>query len=375
MAGSKKVLTPLHNPNIPDSAETDDYSSQTLQKETSAITCRAGTESLNNEMFLIVQISGKVIARKEQSHITAKILLEDITSGFNDPQPILCGKSSSNDSGAFIHKADIGKLPRAEMKIEDWMTIDRIPIKSFKLARHGLRKLQMIVSLHLHDTNETLAKAENTFEYHNTDIGYIDFEENKEVIKTLTVSLAFSVSAIGKKPQDQEVDIIRDWAVENLGIEGKRELKQFKKSLKKTVKFFRSGKKLDTDRMSSQLAQVAPIAYRYDMLELCMKVAQAKGTVTDEEMNFLKKEAELLRIGPDKFHSMMETYLPAEMHQTKDAMTILGITGDMTDEQVLAHLNSEYRKWNARVTHADEQIRKQAEQALELIAQTRSQYT
>ena len=45
-----------------------------------------------------------------------------------------------------------------------------------------------------------------------------------------------------------------------------------------------------------------------------------------------------------------------------------------TDEKI-AELNEEYRKWNARVTHPDADIRQQADQILSLIADLRSRRT
>ena len=52
---------------------------------------------------------------------------------------------------------------------------------------------------------------------------------------------------------------------------------------------------------------------------------------------------------------------------------LLGIAPEMDEETFRKRLNEEYRKWNARVTHPDAQIRGQADQILTLIAEIRTQ--
>ena len=57
----------------------------------------------------------------------------------------------------------------------------------------------------------------------------------------------------------------------------------------------------------------------------------------------------------------------------EDASQLFGLSSDMDEQSFRKRLNEEYRKWNARVTHPDEQIRRQADQILTLIAEIRSQ--
>ena len=53
---------------------------------------------------------------------------------------------------------------------------------------------------------------------------------------------------------------------------------------------------------------------------------------------------------------------------------MIGITADMTPDDIRTHLSSEYRKWNSRVAHGDEKIRARAEQMLLLIGEARSKF-
>jgi len=190
------------------------------------------------------------------------------------------------------------------------------------------------------------------------------------------VPLAFAVSASDNKLYDCEVELIKKWARANIDVcqtsrEAKRKLE---KALDKTVGFFRDGNQLDTFKICKAIAEITPVGERYDILELCMRVAQANGTVSAEEATLLKKLADWLEVDSNKFHSMMDEILPAGMHEVEDVEAILGVTSDMDKEQTRKHLNKEYRKWNARVTSADPKIQSQADYMLKFIAEVRHEY-
>ena len=56
----------------------------------------------------------------------------------------------------------------------------------------------------------------------------------------------------------------------------------------------------------------------------------------------------------------------------EDPRALLGLTEEMSEQEIHQKLTAEYRKWNARVTHPDAAVRAQADQMLNLIAQFRS---
>ena len=205
----------------------------------------------------------------------------------------------------------------------------------------------------------------------------MNLQENIERTNILAVALAFAVSAADNKLYDCEIELIKNWAKDNIlenCASDKDELK-LDKALEKTIAFFRSGNKLDTYNICDEIVGIAPLAQRYDILELCLYVAQSKGSVSAEEVTFLKNMADWLEVDTDRFRIMMEKVLPVDMHEVRDIEAILGITSDMSKERVRKHLNKEYGKWNSRVTNADPDIQTQADQMLKLIAEARSQYT
>ena len=120
--------------------------------------------------------------------------------------------------------------------------------------------------------------------------------------------------------------------------------------------------------------QIAPIAQRYEILNFCLHVAGADGVAATEELDILARFAGWLAVDEDRFRAMVEKILPVGMHEVEDMEIVLGVRPEMSKEKARQRLNRQYRKWNARVTHFNPEIRTQAGHMLKLIAQTRNEY-
>ena len=80
----------------------------------------------------------------------------------------------------------------------------------------------------------------------------------------------------------------------------------------------------------------------------------------------------MLEIHRDRFLSIAQKILLSTDCKIEEPSKLLGIASDMDEESFRKQLNEEYRKWNARVTHPDAQIRSQADRILTMIAEIRS---
>jgi uncharacterized tellurite resistance protein B-like protein len=240
----------------------------------------------------------------------------------------------------------------------------------------GNRKLRFRTSILSRQSGEQLAWATFTLCYENPDFGYIDLQENIQRTKTLAVALAFAVSAVDGKLYDCEIELIKNWARKNVDISqaSDKARKTLEKALNKTVAFFSSGNQLDIYKICKEIVEIVPVAQRYDILDLCLKVVKAKGTASAEEINLLKNLAEWLEVDTNRFRAMVEKTLPVDMHQIRDQEVILGLSSDMGKEKTREQLNKEFIKWNSRVTSSDPAIQSQADQMLKLIAEARRQY-
>ncbi len=330
-----------------------------------------------------VEICGAIHAPDDMCRTALKISVSDITDGASKAQVILVrskrgASATMSDGSVFCYKAELGKLPNRINILSDWTEVAQLRPDLTVLPRRGWRTLQFDLSISMADSKHELANTRCTFAYENPEIGYVDLQENIERVKVLAVALAFVVSAADDKLYDCEIDLIKDWARDNILDDSEQNSEQARskldKALEKTINFFQAGNTLNAHQICAEIIEIAPIAQRYDILELCLYVAQASGSVTAEELEILKNLAQWLEVDREKFRVMMAKVLPVEMHEVKDVEAILGIRSDMSREKTRQHLNREYSKWNSRVTNSDPEIQSQADQMLKLIAEARSQY-
>ncbi len=325
-----------------------------------------------------VEICGSIHAPQDVSSANLNISIVDVTEPRSQGEPVhaLVKQWQMPDSSVFFYNANLGKLPHQVTTISDWTSIALLRLDWLSLPRKGKRELMFITSIFPAEGGEQLACARCYFAYHNRDFGYLDLQENDQRAKTLAVTLAFAVSAADNKLYDCEVELIKNWARENIDLSeaSNKERRKLEKALNETIAFFQDGNQLNNYDICREIVGIAPLAVRYDILNLCLYVAQANSSVTQEELTVLKDLANWLEIDMDKFREMVEKVLPVDMHEVLDVETILGVTSDMNKEKARQHLNKEYSKWSARVISSDPEIQSQADQMLKLIAEARSQY-
>ncbi|MFH1718360.1 MAG: tellurite resistance TerB family protein [Planctomycetota bacterium] len=330
-----------------------------------------------------MEICGSIHAPDDMCRTALKISILDITDGPSMAQAVQVrakhrASAAASDGSVFCHTAELGKLPHRVTVLSDWTAAAQLRPDLTVLPRKGWRDLQFDLSISSADTDQELAHARCTFAYENPEIGYVDLQENIDRTKVLAVALGFVVSAADNKLYDCEIELIKNWARDNILDDSEQSSEQARskldKALEKTIDFFRAGKTLNASEICTEIVEIAPLAQRYDILDLCLYVVQASGYVSAEELEALKNLANWLEVDGEKFRVMMEKVLPVEMHEVRDIETILGISSDMSREKTRQHLNREYSKWNSRVTNADPEVQSQADQMLKLIAEARSQY-
>jgi tellurite resistance protein len=349
------------------------------------LNCRVRLKKLKEDNRLSdalgVEICGSIHAASEGCQAALKVSILDITDALPLAVQIQVKPTASVTGPAvtpFCHRAELGKLPNQVTILSDWTGVGQFSLEKLLFPRKGSRTLQIETFILSARSGQELAHARCIFDYDNPTLGYMDLQENAERTKVLAVALAFAVSAADGNLYDCEIELIKNWARDNILDNPEQacdeDAHKLDKALGKTIAFFRAGNNLDACGICREIVGIAPAAQRYDILELCLYVARASGSVTGEELTLLKNLAGWLEVNPDRFRVMVEKVLPIDMHQVKDVETVLGITSEMDKEGVRRHLNKEYSKWNARVTNSDPGIQTQADQMLKLIAEARSQY-
>jgi tellurite resistance protein len=363
---------------------------QTPQPDIEVLNCRIELTKQEKENpvsdVFAVKICGSIRAAGDTCYASLKISIMDVTDGVSAAAPVhtqikqwqmqASHTSGGQGSPVFCYSADLGKLPNQTTILSDWTAVAQLRADWLTFPRKGKRNLQFQISVLSRESGEELACAKCNFTYENTSPGYIDLQENISRTKALAVPVAFAVSAADRKMHRREIDLIKNWVKSNVDLSEASDdvMRELDRALDKTVAFFRDGNKVNIYKICKELVKIAPLAQRYDILELCLYVAQADGVASAEELAILKNLASWLEVDADKFRAMMEKILPVNMHEVRDTEVILGVTLDMDKEKSRRQLNKEYIKWHSRVTNSDPHIRAQADQMLMMIADARSQY-
>ena len=327
---------------------------------------------------LVTDICGAIHAPSDGHEVAVRISLSDVTDDAAEPLPVLNRPKHGplNGSSHFVHQSDMGKLCRHETVLENWTTVAQLSPERFVLPRCGARKLKYAVSVVSQETGSELARAECVGTYENVETGYLDIEDNIQRAKTLAVGLAFSVGAANGDLLDPEFNVISAWVKTNFGstnVSAGAQL-ELERALQKTATFFRRGGTLDAKQICGEIVEIAPLVGRLEILDLCLRVAAAKGLVTSAELTLLKDLSDWFEIDRSRLRAMVEKILPVEMHESQDAEMILGVTTEMDKEEARHQLNREYAKWSSRVISSDPSIRRQADQMLQLLAEARTEY-
>lgn len=335
-------------------------------------------EQEQQEDVFVVKIQGVIHAPKDSRHTIVQIVVTDVTQGISKAKPAHSSleRWQMDDSSVFCYSTELGRLPRAVTELSDWTTVAKIKTDWLTLPRSGKRELLIVVSILSQKSGEKIASAYYNFIYDNPYLGYIDLQENIEQARILGVTLGFAVAVADKDLADCELELIKNWAKSNIDAFNKssRAKRQLERALNRTVNLLNNGHQIDTHGVCEEIVKLAPLDQRLDILQFCMYVAKATGSVTEIGFNVLKDISELLEIDRDEFFSMAERFIPPDICRVKDFGLLLGVTSDMSSEQARKQLNKQYRKWSARVTNFDPEIHEQAASMLKYIAKARSRY-
>jgi hypothetical protein len=351
------------------------------QPRSDVLNCHAELVSEQQANWLVdafrVEICG-TIHTAVPCNAFADVRITDITDGADHAKAVYAPageKWSFEISDVFRCRVELGKLPANGITLPDWLTIASIPPKQILLPKSGCRNLEFETSIISCENGELLACASWSLIYNNTATGYIEVQEAVRRAKITASALAFAVAAVGGKMSASALRIVRDWTKDNIDIS--KASNRIRCVFDKLIAFIAARRPDCTgmyiSRLCKKMIESVPLKIRYDIMNLCLHVA-AESAPSPQRVALLKDIAAAIRIEREKFREMAEKVLRLGMYEVQDAEINLGITADMNKTEILSQLTREYRKWNARITNRDPQIKSQAEHMLQLIAQTRDQY-
>ena len=331
---------------------------------------------ISMEVFT-VEMQGSITAPMNNCPILKTITLFDITKGEDDQQPVLCSLDNLQyqDTVAFF-SSSMDTLPFIMSLIPNWQSLLSVPIETLTFPARGERILLFTVSMTaLNGT--VLATSQFKISYMNTRPGYIDSMKSRLRAAELAVKLAVSVSAVDGSFAGTEGGVVQEWIKKRIASSAESHREQVKEKLNRAVEVaMNASASADPDDMihlCNDLIEMTPIPAasmgdKYDILELCLKVASADGIAMDVELDLVNSLADSLGVDHGRFRTMTEKILPVNIHETEDVNKILGIDPSWSREEKRKHLRKENRKWRALATHSDPEKQKQASQMQELIS-------
>lgn len=338
-------------------------------------------ESEEEAETFVVKMRGRVEVPTEMHDTDVQVLIADITTNKERPEPVLSNvrQWQMEDSPVFCHITHNGRIPRRVAILSDWVVIATVGADALRFPRRGSRKLRFVTSIISRESGGELAYASSVIDYESTQTGYIDEKENSKKSECLCVQLAVAVGSEGDKVGEKTTEIIEKW-IAGRGESCKSQTEKSESTerlsniLKESVDLYTSGKEFDIEAMCRYLSENATITDRYEMMKVCLEIVRTGGEAFSKQTSLLTQISEWLGIDKDKFRAMSQKIIPPGSEKQADMEFLLGIHKDMEIDQIRELLNNEYQKWNARVTHPDTSIQKQADFMLRIIAEARRKY-
>ena len=188
--------------------------------------------------------------------------------------------------------------------------------------------------------------------------------------------LAFAIAGVRRRPSRTQFRLVGEWILPDISWQALSWWTRYRfhrtlRSLSRTTKQIPHRR---LRRLCANINRIAPMAQRYPIMALCLALCRTNKRLFREETDLLWRFSEWLELDPQRVRSMVEKTLPIHQHEISDLPSLIGLSSTLSVEAALRQLNREYAKWNARVTHADRSIQRQAAQMLDLIARERGRY-
>jgi hypothetical protein len=339
-----------------------------------------------------IQVRGGVPVAADGSPVEFRVHLYDGPE--DNLMPVLCSLSQlqEHETEAFEWRSEVIAMP-IQNGLSEWTTMLTVPKEVLVFPASGERRMGFQFSAiaannppHFEygftdgSTGLMYAVCSTTRQYENQDEGYQDGPENRRITLHAAIELSLHMAGLGGEVGRPEAEVVKKWMASV--VEGMpEEIRKAEKSEMGAV-----AKRAFNAAVNGE-SEIAPIVTRmngaasqqekYNALELCMDVMAADGKAEAAEMEALDRIANMLRVDNQAYRELREQRIAklSDVEEVSDNLnTMLGITPEMTPDEVRSHLSAEYRKWNSRVGHADEKIRSRAEQMLLLIGDARSKF-
>ncbi len=321
------------------------------------------------DRFLCVSMSGGIRVACDNLDTDVRVELLDVTGGQGSAEPVLSAEPQwqQSQSPVFHYQAHNGVIPSRHSVLPKPVSIVKIPLHQLRFARRGRRKIQVQVAITSRDHQQVFARAQTSTEYVARRDGFVEMQERHEAVLRAAVELA---CAAAEQPHMADAaDLIGDWLAE------KTQHFTPRSSLTEPLdRLMQSEGTMDTAAACECILAWGRKSDAAATMDLVLQVAALHSEPSGRQETLLWSLAEQLAISGQRFQMLCQKRLLREHCSACWAPLLLGIRGQLPPDELRSRLNEQYRKWNARVTHVDAEVRRQADIILSLIAEVRSQH-
>ena len=327
---------------------------------------------------------------------TSELVL--VTSIFDDTDDELMAVISSLDffkekhTDGFQNVVEAGTI-RPNEGYRNWIKVATLYPETLTGTHRGKRKIKAFVSAMPPDqvslitwgrtqkdmTIFSTATAEVEMELNEK--GWVESQEERDLAKQLMVKIAVSVACADGDMNPAEGKAIQSWIKDQLRGVSDFKLERVKSELNGALKEafleFQNGE-LDQYTLVLKLKDLDLHSLNQGLLEFLVAVIGADDEITQDEMAIIKKIGEQLGVDYDDIKAMSDKAF-LEMgsipKSENELEALLGIDPTWDSPKILAHLRSEFSKWNGRIQALeDDEEKEKAQRMLDAIATARQKY-
>lgn len=324
-------------------------------------------QSENQDTFFQVSMIGRLPVPDKKHDTEVRITIRDITESVFNPLAVLTVSDQfrAADDASFELTADHGPVPNPESVLAEWVQIAQIPCHLLRFAYRGRRKLQFEISIFSKHTRQEIVSDRQVHEYVSCVDGYMELRQRRMDVLKASVNLVLPIFDDQQVPAGLD-DFLVEWISRHTNVELPGE---HINSIVEAAQQQQTNFQQDCDVLMAYGSQKDRLA----VVRMALETAIFRGYCAEASFHQLSRVVSGLDIPKDRFLELSQKIILSSDCVMESPSQLLGISGQMPQDAFLKRLNAEYRKWNARVTHPEATIRKQADRILTLIANLRSE--
>ena len=227
----------------------------------------------------------------------------------------------------------------------------------------------------------TFSSATHEVEIELNEKGWIEAQEERSLAKQLMVKIAVSVASADGEMNAAEGKIIQSWIKDQLRGLSESNSEKVKSELNAALKeaFIEAQNgELNQEKLVLKLKDLELHSINQTLLEFLVTVIGADNEIIQDEMAIIKKIGLELSVDYDDIKAMSDKAfleMGSVPETANELEALLGIDASWDSPKVLAHLRSEFSKWNGRIQALeDEEEKDKAQKMLDAIAVARQKY-